>query len=91
MEVGSPVGEDDSECNGTDFVEISKIFAMQDLFSLRRYHLTEFGLSVTPLSILSNKILVQEFVLKQEARHVGENTFGGTAIHAILSSQACKS
>ncbi len=35
-------GGEDSEYNGTAFVEISKIFGMKNHFSLKNKHLTEF-------------------------------------------------
>ena len=37
MEFGSPDDVEDTECNGTDFMEISNIFAMQDAFFLEAW------------------------------------------------------
>ena len=42
MEFGSLGGVEDGEYNGSDFVEISKIFAVQDDFSMRKRYLKAY-------------------------------------------------
>ena len=42
MDFGSFDGGEDGECNGVGLVEVSGIFAMQDDYFEKPYHLTEY-------------------------------------------------